>query len=188
MTSTLFAKLAKAKRNFSKVKKGTQAFGYKYADLTQVIESIQEPMLSENIDFVQQILDNKLVTSLVDLETGEQRTMCEVEIIIDNSKSQKNPMQAYGSGITYLRRYSILTAFGLAPEDDDGQDTNVRAPSQKFNKDDLKIRFMSGADKLKKFNLSQQDALDHVGLVTLDDVTQAHLDKLIALYKTLSNQ
>lgn len=32
----------------------------------------------------------------------------------------KHDAQGYGSAITYGRRYSLLTACGVAPEDDDG--------------------------------------------------------------------
>ena len=36
--------------------------------------------------------------------------------------------QGYGSAITYGRRYSLLTACGVAPEDDDGNQAVVARP------------------------------------------------------------
>jgi hypothetical protein len=33
----------------------------------------------------------------------------------------KNDPQGYGSALTYCRRYSLMAACGIAPEDDDGQ-------------------------------------------------------------------
>ena len=34
--------------------------------------------------------------------------------------ANKQDAQGYGSALTYARRYSLQTAFGVAPEDDDG--------------------------------------------------------------------
>jgi len=34
--------------------------------------------------------------------------------------SAKNDPQGYGSALTYARRYSLMAACGIAPEDDDG--------------------------------------------------------------------
>jgi hypothetical protein len=36
--------------------------------------------------------------------------------------------QGFGSALTYCRRYSLLAAMGLAPEDDDGQAASKAAP------------------------------------------------------------
>src|SRR4029450_11868948 len=35
--------------------------------------------------------------------------------------------QAVGSALTYIRRYSLLTIFGIAPEDDDGRAASAAA-------------------------------------------------------------
>lgn len=38
--------------------------------------------------------------------------------------------QAFGSALTYARRYQLLTVFGIAPEDDDGQAATTAAQTQ----------------------------------------------------------
>jgi hypothetical protein len=38
--------------------------------------------------------------------------------------------QAYGSALTYARRYQLMTVFGIAPEDDDGRAATVAAQTQ----------------------------------------------------------
>jgi hypothetical protein len=38
--------------------------------------------------------------------------------------------QAYGSALTYARRYQLMTVFGIAPEDDDGKAATVAAQAQ----------------------------------------------------------
>jgi hypothetical protein len=42
----------------------------------------------------------------------------------------KHDAQGYGSAITYGRRYSLLTACGVAPEDDDGNTAAAAAPAK----------------------------------------------------------
>jgi ERF superfamily len=39
---------------------------------------------------------------------------------IFHTPAQKNDPQGYGSAMTYARRYSLMAACGIAPEDDDG--------------------------------------------------------------------
>jgi hypothetical protein len=38
--------------------------------------------------------------------------------------------QAYGSALTYARRYQLMTVFRIAPEDDDGQAATTAAQTQ----------------------------------------------------------
>jgi hypothetical protein len=42
--------------------------------------------------------------------------------------ASKQDAQGYGSALTYARRYSLMTAFGICPEDDDG---NLAKPAPK---------------------------------------------------------
>jgi hypothetical protein len=43
-------------------------------------------------------------------------------------KTIKEDAQAFGSGLTYARRYALMSAFGLAPEDDDGELASIPSP------------------------------------------------------------
>jgi hypothetical protein len=42
--------------------------------------------------------------------------------------ASKNDPQGYGSALTYARRYSLMAACGIAPEDDDGNAGSKPAP------------------------------------------------------------
>ena len=127
--TTIYSKLAKAKQNFKKIKKDTTGYGYKYAELEQVIEAIQQPLIDAGVDFLQQIDDDVIKTSLVDLESGEVISLVSMKIIATEAGKMSN-IQAYGAGITSLRRYSLMTAFGLATEDDDGGKSDLKAPKK----------------------------------------------------------
>jgi hypothetical protein len=44
----------------------------------------------------------------------------------------KNDAQGYGSALTYARRYSLSAAFGVAPEDDDGNAAAAASPAKQI--------------------------------------------------------
>jgi hypothetical protein len=130
MTTNIYAKLAKAKSKFGAVIKNKTIQGkYRYADLSQNIEAIQEPLLEQDLDFIQTIENNHLCTFLIDLETGHKEKLVEFEIISGKLHGGANELQEFGAGITYLRRYSLQVAFSLASEDSDG--IGAKNPIQK---------------------------------------------------------
>jgi hypothetical protein len=49
----------------------------------------------------------------------------------------KQDPQGYGSALTYARRYSLMAACGIAPEDDDGNAASRQAPKVSATKTDL---------------------------------------------------
>jgi len=58
-------------------------------------------------------------------ETGEQISGGVISVPAD-----KHNAQGYGSALTYARRYSLMAACGIAPEDDDGN-AATKAPAVK---------------------------------------------------------
>ena len=57
----------------------------------------------------------------------------------------KNPVQEYGSSLTYCRRYSLLMALGLATEDDDGASLTIK--KEATEEDALNWSFSTGKYK-----------------------------------------
>lgn len=111
------AKLMSALRMMENPVKDTRGHNYKYAQLDQVMDVVK-PALFKNGLAVRQ--GTKLNGGFLILETtvfdeAEARVMDErtIEHMVDPQKQ--------GSYETYMRRYALLTVFGLAPEDDDGQ-------------------------------------------------------------------
>lgn len=114
-----------AQRNMGKVirNKKNAAFGSasKYADLTSVLEAIDTAAQDAGLVLMQpfqyEYHDNKyilmLYTCIAHAESGEA-------LVTALPLPQLTDPQKLGSAITYFRRYSLMTMFGLAPEDDDG--------------------------------------------------------------------
>jgi|GEM_PF-694434 len=123
----LFAAMAKA---FPEIEGATKdsnnpAFKSKYADLSSVSEAIKPALINHGLFYVQLTHEQQggvCIETQVCHESGEQMSFGKLFV-----PAGKQDAQGYGSALTYARRYSLMTAFGVCPEDDDGN-AAVRAP------------------------------------------------------------
>jgi hypothetical protein len=81
-------------------------------------------------------------------ESGETLSCGQIHV-----PASKHDAQGFGSALTYARRYSLMAACGIAPEDDDGNAASKRggAEDEKFEQmylDKLREAAMSGLDAL----------------------------------------
>lgn len=106
-----------AETNLSKNKEG---YGYKYTDLAQIHNYLE----SINAKYIQQIkrIENEdyVMTKRCFDDKWEDEWLQGSKVVDAVLNGIKNPAQEQGSALTYARRYSLLMAFGLATEDDDG--------------------------------------------------------------------
>ena len=78
-------------------------------DVLNALDNIQE----YGLDFIQYVSVDHLITRVMHLESGEFfESMMEL-------KTEKETYQSYGSCLSYLRRYALLTMLGLRSPDDD---------------------------------------------------------------------
>lgn len=113
--------LIKAQREMLTPKKGSvnPFFKNKYADLNDVLEAIVPALNNNNIVLLQPLvnIDGKnFVKTVLMHESGET-----FESIAEIFCKNQNDAQAYGSGITYARRYALSSICGIGSEDDDAQ-------------------------------------------------------------------
>jgi hypothetical protein len=93
-------------------------FRSKYADLSNCIEAVIGALNDNGIGLMQRTYESKdgvMVETIFVHESGEV-----MECGLLHVPASKQDPQGYGSALTYARRYSLLAATGLAPEDDDG--------------------------------------------------------------------
>ncbi len=125
----LFSALCSAQGEFPVIKKTDQAHRHKYANINSVLEAIR-PVLSKYGLSIQQHPSSDasghtiLVTILC--HTSGQYSMSSVRIVYDETD-----IQSLGSGITYMRRYAIVSILGLEQEDDDGNYTKDKKEAVK---------------------------------------------------------
>jgi hypothetical protein len=93
-------------------------FRTKYADLSACVEAVIESLNANGIYLLQgthECPDGVTVETVFLHESGEQLTAGKLHV-----PAAKQDPQGYGSALTYARRYSLMAACGIAPEDDDG--------------------------------------------------------------------
>lgn len=110
----------KAKRAFSPALKDktNPAFRSKYADLGACLEAVNDALLENGIAVYQETHEDAAgvtVETVLLHESGESLRSGKFHV-----PAAKQDPQGYGSALTYARRYSLMTACGIAPEDDDG--------------------------------------------------------------------
>jgi hypothetical protein len=112
--------LVKAQRAFGPALKSSTNphFRSKYADLSACVEAVIEGLNGAGIALIQRTsMDDTGVTveTVFVHESGEMMECGKLHV-----PASKQDAQGYGSALTYARRYSLMTASGIAPEDDDG--------------------------------------------------------------------
>lgn len=110
----------KAQKGFSPaLKTNTNPhFKSKYADLSACVEAVIDALNANGIAMIQQTSecgDGIIIETVFIHESGEMLTSGKLHVPAD-----KQTPQGYGSALTYARRYSLMAACGIAPEDDDG--------------------------------------------------------------------
>lgn len=124
---TIAAALVKAQQAFGPALKtaSNPHFRSKYADLAACVEAVIDALNSNGIALLQPTHECEtgvMVETLFLHESGETFSAGKLHV-----PASKQDAQAYGSALTYARRYSLMAACGIAPEDDDGNAANAAA-------------------------------------------------------------
>lgn len=93
-------------------------FRSRYADLSACVEAVIDALNNNGIALVQKCHESDTgvnVETLLLHESGESLSCGVLHV-----PASKQDPQGYGSALTYARRYSLMAACGIAPEDDDG--------------------------------------------------------------------
>lgn len=167
----LYKSLANFQQEVPTIHKATQGFGYTYADLTAIYKVINPLMKKNGLGFTQLLQDNKMVTIVFHIESGET-IESRTDIPMNVQLKGMNDFQVMGSAITYLRRYSLSSVLGLVTDKDtDAGGEQVSKPkderetltNDRFEKAVEKIRNKQYTiEELKakfKLNTAQEGAL-----------------------------
>lgn len=127
----LFTALTKAQAmmQHAKFNKGNPHFKSRYADLSSVWDAIREPLAQNGLSVIQVI------------EPSEHGTSYSLKCILGHTSGQfitsqfpilahKTDSQAFGSAVTYARRYSLASIVGCCADEDDDGDAAKDAPPQ----------------------------------------------------------
>ena len=130
--------LLQAQRGIGSAVKGSENpfFHSKYADFSEVIKAVKEPLNNSGISFLQLVQSSEvdMVETILLHESGqfistETRVYC----------GKPNDPQAFGTGITYAKRYALQAALGLPTEDDDGNAASQKPKTEVVPEPDAEV-------------------------------------------------
>jgi hypothetical protein len=112
--------LVKAQREFGPALKTSTNphFRSKYADLAACVEAVIDALNNNGIFLMQmthETPDGAMAETVFVHESGEMLSAGKLFF-----PASKHDAQGYASSLSYVRRYSLMAACGIAPEDDDG--------------------------------------------------------------------
>lgn len=145
--------LVKAQKGFGAALKTSSNphFKSRYADLAACVEAVIDSLNDNGVALIQQTHEcdsGVIVETMFIHESGESFSAGKLHV-----PASKHDAQGYGSALTYARRYSLMAACGIAPEDDDGNAATSappvrRAPPAAPQKPALETGKKIGADEL----------------------------------------
>lgn len=147
-TKSIFQALVAAQKNFESAAKTSNNphFRSKYAALDVCVDAVKEALNNEGIFLLQKThgcTDGVMVETIFIHESGDQLSGGVLHV-----PASKHDAQGYGSALTYARRYSLLAACGIAPEDDDGNAATKSPPKTIKQPSDQEI-------EAKRFEVTQ---------------------------------
>ena len=114
------AALVKAQKAFGPALKSSTNphFKSRYADLAACVEAVIDGLNANDIALMQNTheCENGVIVETMFIHASGQ-TLSAGRLHVP---AAKHDPQGYGSALTYARRYSLMAACGIAPEDDDG--------------------------------------------------------------------
>jgi ERF superfamily len=168
--------LANAKAEIMPVVKNRDGHNNKkYADFSAVTKAV-DPVLAKHgvrYRFRTQQDDKIHVTCILHHRAGhyEENTLAGPP----DQTGNKNAIQAIGSTLTYLQRYSLMQALGLAAaDDDDGRASGNNAPLTAEQIDKITALISETKSDIGRF-------LKWAGAESVNDITQARFNDCVAL-------
>jgi hypothetical protein len=132
----IYSAFVKAQRGFAPALKTSTNphFRSRYVDLSGCVEAVVDALNAAGIGLIQRTSEDSTGVTVETVFVHESGEILECGKL--HVPASKQDAQGYGSALTYARRYSLMAACGIAPEDDDGNAAS-RAPKVSPVKTDL---------------------------------------------------
>lgn len=172
-------------------KDGESRTNYKFEDLAEITESLAGPMSEVGLSwrwYTDNVQGGVKVTCRITHRDGHFEETSLVGPLDESGK--KNPIQAIGSAVTYLQRYTLKAAVGIAAaHDDDAQEVGKKAdPTPRQQQDNSRAVFAGFESEVRVAGNSSmlQSIWKRIEASTLskplrDDLVVAINDRLAAL-------
>lgn len=127
--------------------KDTQGYSYTYADMPQIIKVIMPLLKRHKLGFAQPLFEDGIKTIIFHYESGE--TLESFTHVPRVELAKMNPYQAYGSGITYYRRYALASILGLVTDKDTDAAGQIVEPKKEEKVGEDWIKMLQSVEKLE---------------------------------------
>lgn len=144
-------------------------FKSRYADLAACVEAVIDSLNDNGIFLSQpQHLDETGVTveTIFMHESGETFSAGKLHV-----PAAKQDPQGYGSALTYARRYSLMAACGIAPEDDDG---NAATGAKALAKAIVGAKVTPTAGAMDSLSKDEQDKLQSLSRIVVAELAKGN--------------
>jgi hypothetical protein len=150
---------------------------YDHASLDHVAESVSKALSAHDLSFAWKTEQNGkiIVTCSITHEMGHSES---TSLSADaDTTGSKNPIQAIGSAITYLQRYTLLSLLGLAAkgQDDDGSATDLIPITDK--------QVSQLTDMILAVEADEDRFLKHMGVESLETIPASQFNRAMAALK-----
>lgn len=137
---------AQSEMKGAKKSKDNPFFKSKYADLKDIIKVSKEALDNNGLSYSQHPIseENKCGVETILLHVSGQWMKSKLLLAC----SKQDP-QAYGSAITYARRYSLQAVLGIPSEDDDGNSATHNISTKKDFLDHYNVSTCDCGEELK---------------------------------------
>jgi hypothetical protein len=124
----IYGQLSSFQQSVGTIKKDSKGYGYTYASLDHIVETITPELKKNNLGFTHTFDGDQIICTLFNTE-GETITS-RLTLPLETGKGL-SPSQLQGVAITYARRYTLSAILGLITDED--TDGAVKTPSQNKN-------------------------------------------------------
>jgi hypothetical protein len=181
-TENIYTRLIAAQTDFKNIRQGNTASafgsgrGYAYADISDVLEVVRPILSSHGLAVIQKTTtESERVGIETVLYSPEGESISSGLFYVSTAGLTQKGAQAYGSALTYARRYSLVSFLGLAYGDKD--DDAVEASKDAYKK------------PAGKKPAAKPEAKDFTSLeVKAREFETATKDEYAAFFKSLSNE
>jgi hypothetical protein len=151
--------------------------GYSHASLGNVVEKVSTELSKHGLSASWSTKQNGSIAvtcKITHVKGHSEETTISAEA---DTSGAKNSIQAIGSTITYLERYSLLSLAGLATyDDDDGKASG--APAEYITAEEVK-NIETNLDDLK---IKQEQFLAYMKVATLEEISKPDYAKAVKLF------
>lgn len=165
---------------------------YRFEDLAEITEALSEPMSNVGLSFrwyTDNVQSGVKVTCRITHRDGHFEETSLVGPL--DASGNKNPIQAIGSAVSYLQRYTLKAAVGIAAaHDDDAQEVSKKADPAPRQQDNSRAVFAGFESEVRSAgnNAMLQAIWKRIEASTLpqdlrDELVAAINDRLTALKK-----